>query len=202
MVRMSSSRTSGTPAATSTRSGKSEAEDREAQGLGLLQQGLKLRGSENNDDGQRWEKNIVEHKGIGVMNHDEVNDDDTLEFDDQEVEQHHDDVGSGQDSADTKSDARKTVAAQRSGPRRAATPMTMPSTPGRADVPSGTLRRMSAMRARTTTASAAMVAGAATGTATARTMMTICGQQMRGGSGASSCSCGSASVGSSRSPRS
>ena len=43
-------------------------------------------GLENNDVGQRWERNIVEHKGIGVMNHDEVDDDDTLKYDDQEVE--------------------------------------------------------------------------------------------------------------------
>ena len=42
-------------------------------------------------------ENIVKHKGIGVMNHDEVDDDDTEEFDDQEVEQHPDDVGGDQD---------------------------------------------------------------------------------------------------------
>ena len=57
-------------------------------------------GPEDNDVGQRWEKNIVEHKGIGVMNHDEVDDDDTREYDDQEVEWYHDDVGGGQDWAD------------------------------------------------------------------------------------------------------
>ena len=54
-------------------------------------------GLENNDVVQRWEKNIVEHKGIGVMNHDEVDDNDTLEYDDQEVDWYHDDVGGGQD---------------------------------------------------------------------------------------------------------
>ena len=46
--------------------------------------------------------------------------------------------------------------------------MTMPSTPGRAEMPSGTPRRMSAMTARTTTASTASAAGM------------ICGQQIRG----------------------
>ena len=34
------------------------------------------------------------------MNHDEVDDDDTLEYDDQEVERYHSDVGDGWDSAD------------------------------------------------------------------------------------------------------
>ena len=34
-------------------------------------------GLENKNVGQRWEKNIIEHKGIGVMNHNEVNDDNT-----------------------------------------------------------------------------------------------------------------------------
>ena len=52
-------------------------------------------GLENNNVGQRWEKNIVEHKGIGVMNHNEVDNDNTLEYDDQEVEWCHDDVGGG-----------------------------------------------------------------------------------------------------------
>ena len=52
-------------------------------------------GLENNDVGQRWEKNIVEHNGIG-----EVDDDGTLEYDDQEVEWYHDDVGGGRDLAD------------------------------------------------------------------------------------------------------
>ena len=54
-----------------------------------------MEGLENNDVGQRWEKNIVEHKGIGVMIHDEVDDDDTLGYDDQD-----DDVGGGQDWED------------------------------------------------------------------------------------------------------
>ena len=53
----------------------------------------------DNDD-QRWEKNIVEHKGIGVMNYDEADNDNTLEYDDQEVEWYHNDVGGGQDLAD------------------------------------------------------------------------------------------------------
>ena len=112
-------------------------------------------GPENNDDGQRLEKNAVEHKGIGVTNHDDV--DDTEDYDDEEVEQHHVDVGGGQDLADgeeyagstrttTRSTARKTTAAQRSGSRRAATP-------------TGTPRRMSPVRARTTSASTAMAAG-------------------------------------------
>ena len=55
-------------------------------------------GSENNEDGQRLERNVVEHKGIGVTNHDEVHD--TEDYDDEEVEQPHDDVGGGQDLAD------------------------------------------------------------------------------------------------------
>ena len=84
----------------------------------------------------------------------------------------------------TKSAARKTTAAQMSGHRRAATLMTVPSTPGRADMPSGMPRKMSAMRARTTTARTAMASGAATGTAAVRTMMTICGQQICGESAA------------------
>ena len=41
-------------------------------------------GLENNDDSQSWEESIVKHKVIDVMNHDEVDDDDTLEYDDQE----------------------------------------------------------------------------------------------------------------------
>ena len=57
------------------------------------------KGPVNNDDGQRLEKNVVEHKGMGVTNHDEV-DDDTDDYDDEEVEQPHDDVGGGQDLAD------------------------------------------------------------------------------------------------------
>ena len=48
---------------------------------------------------------------------------------------------------------------------------------GRADMPSGTPRRMSAMTARMTMVSTAMAIGAATGTATARTMMTIVGSR-------------------------
>ena len=57
-------------------------------------------GLENNSVGQRWEKNIVKHKGIGVRNHNEVDDDNTLEYDDQWVEWYHDNVGGGQDLAD------------------------------------------------------------------------------------------------------
>ena len=53
----------------------------------------------DNDD-QRWEKNIFEHKGIGVMNYDEADNDNTLEYDDQEVEWYHNDVGGRQDLAD------------------------------------------------------------------------------------------------------
>ena len=45
---------------------------------------VSFEGLENNDDSQRWEENIVKHKVIDVMNHDEVDDDDTLEYDDQE----------------------------------------------------------------------------------------------------------------------
>ena len=57
-------------------------------------------GLENNSVGQRWEKNIVKHKGSGVRNHNEVDDDNTLEYDDQWVEWYHDNVGGGKDLAD------------------------------------------------------------------------------------------------------
>ena len=57
-------------------------------------------GLENNNVGQRWDQNIVEHKGVGFMNHNEVDNDNTLEYDDQEVEWYHDDMGGGQDLAD------------------------------------------------------------------------------------------------------
>ena len=50
------------------------------------------------DDGQRLDENIVEHEGIGVTNHDEVEDyDDSAGYDDQEVEQCRDDMDGGQD---------------------------------------------------------------------------------------------------------
>ena len=39
------------------------------------------------------------------MNHDEVDDDDTLEYDDQEVEWYHDDVGGGRDLVDNEEHA-------------------------------------------------------------------------------------------------
>ena len=43
-------------------------------------------------------ENIVEHKGIGITNHDEVDDcDNTTDFDDQEVEQYRGDIDGGQD---------------------------------------------------------------------------------------------------------
>ena len=42
-------------------------------------------------------KDIVEHRGIGVMNHEVDDDDDTEEYDDKEVEQHHDDVDGDRD---------------------------------------------------------------------------------------------------------
>ena len=43
-------------------------------------------------------ENIVEHKGIGIGNHDEVDDcDNTTDYDDQEVEQYRDDIDGGQD---------------------------------------------------------------------------------------------------------
>ena len=61
---------------------------------------VSFEGLDNNNDGQRWEKNIVEHKGIGVLNHDEAENDNTLEYDDQEVEWYHNDVGGLQDLAD------------------------------------------------------------------------------------------------------
>ena len=79
---MSSSRTLGTLAATSTRSRKSEH-------LAYYSGVASYERPENKD--------IVEHKGIDVMNHDEVDDDDTEDYDDQEVEQHPDDVGGDQD---------------------------------------------------------------------------------------------------------
>ena len=51
-------------------------------------------------------------------------------------------------------------------------------------MPSGMPSRMSAILARMTTASTAMAVGSATGTAKARTMMMICGQQICGESAA------------------
>ena len=137
-------------------------------------------GHDNNNDGQRWEKNIVEHKGFGVMFHDEADNDNTLEYDDQEVEWYHNDVGGGQDLADNEEfaaegdqeheDYDEERCAHNDGSAEEWTEegMTMPSTPGRADMTSGTPRRMSAMTARTTTASTARAAG------------TMCGQWIRG----------------------
>ena len=101
MAWMSSSRTSGTPAATSTRSGNNQKLKTERRKNVAYHNGVaSYEGPENNDGGQRLEENVVEHKGIGVTNHDEVDDDDTEDYDDQEVEQHHDDLGGGQDLAD------------------------------------------------------------------------------------------------------
>ena len=134
----------------------------------------------------------IEHEGIGVTNHDEVDDyDDSADYDDQEVEKYRDDMDGGQDfkeygteheDYDEEHCEQTVTAGDKSGVKTAATPATTRSTPRRAATPSGTPRRMSAT-ATTATTSTATAAGTATGATTTRTT-TTCGQQMSGESAA------------------
>ena len=125
---------------------------------------VSFEGPKNDDEGQRLDENIVEHKGIGTTNNDEVDDyNDIADYDDQEVEEYRDGMDCGQDFGCVRRGAgpgeRCGARGQRRGALRAKRRLREWSGPRRAATP----RTMRATTARTITARAATAAGTARG---------------------------------------